>query len=119
VFDSETSKILRAIGEQPQVAALEDKHRRLDVARQNLKTQIVDQRNPGFGELAQEHYADVVKILGVNLTPLRAPDPTAPAEQLAAYANRVGRLHRGASANAVQERSRARVRRPYERTSRR
>jgi len=89
VFDSETSKILRAIGEVPQVAALEDKRRRLDVARQNLKTQIVDQRNPGFGELAQQHYADVVKILGVDLTPLRAPDPTAPAEQLAAYANRL------------------------------
>jgi hypothetical protein len=89
VFDSETSKILRAIAEVPAVAALEDRHRRLEVARQNLKTQIVDQRNPGFGELAQEHYADVVKILDVNLTPLRAPDPTAPAEQLAAYANRL------------------------------
>jgi hypothetical protein len=89
VFDSETDKILRAIGEVPVVAALEDKRRRLDVARQNLKTQIVDQRNPGFGTLAQEHYADVVKILGINLTPLRAPDPTAPAAELAAYANRL------------------------------
>ena len=89
VFDSETTKILRAISEVPAVAALEDRRRRLDVARQNLKTQIVDQRNPGFGELAQQHYADVVKILGVDLTPLRAPDPTAPAEQLAAYANRL------------------------------
>jgi hypothetical protein len=89
VFDSETGKILSAIAEVPEVAALEDRRRRLDVARQNLKTQIVDQRNPGFGELAQAHYADVVKILGVDLTPLRAPDPTAPTEQLAAYANRL------------------------------
>ena len=53
VFDSETSKMLRAIGEVPAVAALEDRRRDLDVARQNLKTQIVDQRNPGFGELSQ------------------------------------------------------------------
>jgi hypothetical protein len=89
VFDSETSKILRAIGEVPAVVAFEDRRRRLDVARQNLKTQIVDQRNPGFGELAQAHYADVTEILGVDLTPLRAPDPTAPAEELAAYANRL------------------------------
>jgi hypothetical protein len=89
VFDSETGKILRAIGEVPEVATLEDRRRRLDVARQNLKTQIVDQRNPGFGELAQAHYRDVVEILGVDLTPLRAPDPTAPTEQLTAYANRL------------------------------
>ena len=89
VFDSETSKILRAIGEVPAVAALEDRRRSLDVARQNLRTQIVDQRNPGFGELSQAHYADVTEILGVDLTPLRAPEPTAPAEELAAYANRL------------------------------
>jgi hypothetical protein len=89
VFDAETGKISRAISEVPAVAALEDKRRRLDVARQNLKTQIVDQRNPGFGTLAQEHYAEVIKILGINLTPLRAPDPTAPAAELASYANRL------------------------------
>jgi hypothetical protein len=89
VFDSETTKILRAIAEEPAVAALEERRRDLDVARQNLRTQIVDQRNPGFGELAQAHYAEVTKILGTNLTPLRAPEPTAPAEELAAYASRL------------------------------
>jgi hypothetical protein len=89
VFDSETSKIVRAIADVPAVAALEDRRRSLDVARQNLRTQIVDQRNPGFGELAQAHYREVTKILGTDLTPLRAPEPTAPAEELAAYANRL------------------------------
>jgi hypothetical protein len=89
VFDSETSKILRAISEVPAVAALEARQRDLDVARQNLRTQIVDQRNPGFGELAQSHYAQVTKILSIDLTPLRAPQPTAPADELAAYASRL------------------------------
>ena len=77
VFDSETSKILAAIAEVPEVAELRDRQTRLEVARQNLKTQIVDSRNPGFGELAQDHYAEIMRLLGIQLTPLRAPDPTA------------------------------------------
>ena len=64
VFDSETSKILRAISEVPAVATFEDRRRALDVARQNLKTQIVDARNPGFGELAQAH-SPRHEILGI------------------------------------------------------
>ena len=32
---------------------------------------------------------EVTKILGVDLTPLRAPEPTAPTEELAAYASRL------------------------------
>jgi hypothetical protein len=89
VFDSETSKILRAIGDVPAVAAFEDRRGALDLARQNLRTQIVDQRNPGFGELSQKHYAEVTRILGVDLTPLRAPQSTAPVDELAAYASRL------------------------------
>ena len=89
VFDSETSKILGAIAAAPDVASLEDRQNRLVVARQNLRTQIVDSRNPGFGELAQAHYAEIMQLLGTNLTPLRAPDSTAPMEELAAYAARL------------------------------
>jgi hypothetical protein len=92
VFDSETSKILAAIAEVPEVASLQDRQTRLAVARQNLRTQIVDSRNPGFGELAQDHYAEIMRLLGIQLTPLRAPDPTAPVEQLAAYATRLDAL---------------------------
>ena len=92
VFDSETSKVLAAIEDVPAVVALADKQRRLTVARQNLSTQIVDSRNPGFGELAQEHYAEIMKILDIQLTPLRAPDPTAPVEQLSSYAARLDAL---------------------------
>jgi hypothetical protein len=92
VFDSETSKILRAIGEVPEVNAFEDRRRSLEIARQNLRTQIVDSRNPGFGELAQAHYADIMKILEIDLTPLRAPEPSAPVEQLSAYAVRLDAL---------------------------
>jgi uncharacterized integral membrane protein len=92
VFDSETNKILKAIAEVPAVASYEDRQRQLRVARQNLKTQIVDSRNPGFGELAQAHYAEIMKILGINLTPLRAPDATAPIEQLQGYAQRLDDL---------------------------
>ena len=92
VFDSETSKILAAIEDVPAVVALDDRQRRLAVARQNLSTQIVDSRNPGFGELAQEHYAEIMKILDIQLTPLRAPDPTAPVEQLSSYAARLDAL---------------------------
>lgn len=89
VFDSETSKILGAIGEVPAYTALEDRKSRLVTLRENLKTQIVDSRNPGFGEIAQAHYREVEKILGTSLTSLRAPDPTAPPEQLKAYADRL------------------------------
>jgi hypothetical protein len=89
VFDSETSKILAAVSEVPAYAALEERKSRLEVVRQNLKTQIADSRNPGFGELAQAHYAEVMKILRTDLTPLRAPESTAPPEQLMAYANRL------------------------------
>jgi hypothetical protein len=115
VFDSETGKILRAIGEVPEVAALEDRHRRLDVARQNLKTQIVDQRNPGFGELAQAHYADVVKIL-VDLThcaPIRGADRAAPLTRIAWTPS--SRSKRKRSSRTIPPRHSS----TYERTSRR
>lgn len=89
VFDSETNEILGAINQVPEVVSLADRQSRLAVARQNLRTQIVDSRNPGFGELAQAHYAEIMELIGTNLTPLRAPEPTAPTEELAAYAARL------------------------------
>jgi hypothetical protein len=87
VFDAETNRVLAAIGRIPEVSAFAARETRLQVARQNLRRQIQDERNPGFGELAREHFRDIQEILGVQLTPLRAPDTTAPMAQQAKYAS--------------------------------
>lgn len=86
VFDAETNRVLAAIDRIPEVAAFAARQTELQVARQNLRRQIQDERNPGFGELARQHFADIQQILGVQLTPLRAPDTTAPMPQQAKYA---------------------------------
>jgi uncharacterized integral membrane protein len=87
VFDADTNRVLAAIGSIPEVAAFADLQARLQVARQNLSRQIQDARNPGFGELAQRHFREVEGLLGLELTPLRAPATTAPMPQQEAYAN--------------------------------
>jgi hypothetical protein len=87
VFDAETNRVLAAIARIPAVSAFAARETRLQVARQNLSRQIQDDRNPGFGELARQHFRDVQEILGVQLTPLRAPDTTAPMPQQSKYAS--------------------------------
>lgn len=86
VFDEETNRVLAAIEQIPEVAAFADLQTRLQVARRNLVRQIQDAGNPGFGELARAHFREVQEILGVQITPLRAPDTTAPMPQQEAYA---------------------------------
>ncbi|MBN1237225.1 MAG: hypothetical protein JXB36_01925 [Gammaproteobacteria bacterium] len=86
VFDAETNRVLAAIAAIPEVAAFADLQARLEVARQNLSRQIRDARNPGFGELAQRHFREVQDLLGLELTPLRAPATTASMPQQEAYA---------------------------------
>jgi hypothetical protein len=87
VFDAETNRILFAIAQIPEVSAFAGRQTQLRIARQNLRQQIQDARNPGFGELAQEHFREVQDILGVQLTPLRAPDTAAPMAQQEKYAD--------------------------------
>lgn len=86
VFDAETNRVLAAIAGIPEVAAFADLQARLQVARQNLSRQIRDARNPGFGELAQRHFREIEQLLGLELTPLRAPPTTASMPQQEAYA---------------------------------
>ncbi len=89
VFDSETTNVLAELDRDPQLVRFEAQKTALAIARQNLKEQIVDSNNPGLGSLAQSHLNEVSEILGTGLTPLRAPDPSAPMAQHQAYAERL------------------------------
>ena len=89
VFDSETTNVLAELDRDPQLVRFEAQKTALAVARQNLKEQIVDSNNPGLGSLAQSHLDEVSEIIGTELTPLRAPDPSAPTAQHRAYAERL------------------------------
>ena len=89
VFDSETTNVLAELDRDPQLVRFEAQKTALAIARQNLKEQIVDSNNPGLGSLAQSHLDEVSEILGTGLTPLRAPDPSAPMAQHQAYAERL------------------------------
>lgn len=92
VFDTQTKRVLTAVAEQPEVVAFERWTNELETARRNLKRQITDERNPGFGELAREHYNEVIRLLGVNLTPLRAPPYNASMGQHRQYAQTLDEL---------------------------
>ena len=86
VFDAETNRLLAAIAAIPSVSEFAERQAELEIARRNLRQQITDSRNPGFGSLAQQHFRDIESLLGLQLTPLRAPDTTAPMPQQARYA---------------------------------
>lgn len=92
VFDTQTKRVLTAISEQPEVVGYERWSNELETARRNLVRQITDERNPGFGELAREHYNEVIRQLGVNLTPLRAPPYNASIGQHRQYAQTLDEL---------------------------
>ena len=89
VFDSETTNVLAELDGDPQLVRFEAQKTALAIARQNLREQIVDSNNPGLGSLAQSHLNEVSEIIGTRLTPLRAPDPSAPMAQHQAYAERL------------------------------
>lgn len=92
VFEAETTRILSAVEDMPEVEELAEREKQLTTARTNLRKQILDPRNRGFGDRAQIHYDEVIRILGVSLTPLQAPPSTASIEQLEVYANRLDTL---------------------------
>lgn len=89
IFDSETTKVLAELDKTPALIDFETRKKDLIIARQNLKKQIVDSNNPGLGSLARSHLNEISEILGVRLTPLRAPDPSAPMSQHHSYADRL------------------------------
>lgn len=89
IFDSETSKVLAALEEVPALVGFEDRQKQLELARANLRSQIVDSNNPGLGSLARVHLDEIGQILGTPPTSLRPPDPSAPMTQHRDYADRL------------------------------
>lgn len=86
VFDSETGRLIKAATShnKTQQAALLDTE--LNIERENLRKQITDSNNPGLGTKAQIHLNRIESILGVSLTRLVAPNPSAPLTEHEAYA---------------------------------
>lgn len=92
VFDSESTKVLTAIGNHVKFNDLKDRRTNLAIERNNLRRQITDPRNLGLGPIARDHLDKVNQILGIRITPLQPPPETAPMSAHQTYAEQLDQL---------------------------
>lgn len=86
-FDEGTSAILAVLDKHDSIVEREQVKQQLVIARKNLIDQISDPANPGMGEKAQRHLAEVESILDVKTTRLQPPSGSASHEAYVEYAN--------------------------------
>jgi len=89
IFKSETHKVAADIRKDKSLTDFENRKTLLELARHNLKKQIVDELNPGLGRLAKKHLAEINIILGIELTPLKPPSTGASMMKFQIYAERL------------------------------
>jgi hypothetical protein len=92
VFDEQSQIMLSNIDESDELTEVDQRERRLAIARRNLSEQIQDERNPGLGAIAKGHLSEVEEILGTVVTSLRAPPVGAPSSEFREYARRLDQL---------------------------
>ena len=91
-FDVGTQAILAALDKNQTTIEVSRLKQGLDVARANLRRQITDPANPGLGEKSRLHLEEIETLLGVQLTRLQPPAPSAPLSRHQAYAESLDEL---------------------------
>jgi hypothetical protein len=89
IFDKGTQSLLSALGQSDFSVEANRVKQDLDLAKRNLRNQILDPGNPGMGPKARQHLQEVETILGVNLTRLQPPSPNSSSSSFEKYADRL------------------------------
>jgi len=101
-FDVGTQKVLAALDNNQTIIEISRLKQALDVARANLRRQITDPANPGLGDKSRMHLDEIETLLGVQLTRLQPPSPSAPLSEHQAYAQSLDELILQAFATQVE-----------------